>query len=291
MRMRLMQGLLRLFTLLEVQSATMLVLGGAVLIGGLAWVDAATGSEIAFGVFYLLPIGIVAWLVTYRWGLILAGLSVLLYIFGDLTTRPLESVHPLIVLWNTVARFSFFAVVVWLLAALRAALDREKTLARTDYLTGAANTRAFWEIAAEELARAQRYHHALTLIVFDVDNFKAVNDQLGHPVGDRVLQLVVRTVRGCLRRQDVIARLGGDEFVMLLPETDHAAAVTVSHKVHTQLVAAMQTAGYAVTFSMGVVSCERGDMTIEGLIQHADRLMYLVKHAGKNAIRYDQFLA
>ena len=284
MRMRLRHTLFRVFAWLEQRSPTALVITATLLVGIIGWLDAVTGSEIAFGLFYLLPIGTITWLISYRWGLTLAGVSTLLYFIGDMITRPLLYAYPLIPVWNTTVRFSFFAIVVWLLASLRAALDREKTLARTDYLTGAANSRAFWEITSEELARAQRYAHALTLISFDVDNFKLVNDRLGHPAGDRLLQQVVRTARACLRSHDVIARLGGDEFAILLPETDYDAAVTVSHKLQNQLLAAVQVEGYPVTFSIGVVTCVDAHISIERLIQRADDVMYQVKNTGKNAI-------
>ncbi|HEY0605016.1 MAG TPA: GGDEF domain-containing protein [Herpetosiphonaceae bacterium] len=282
--MRLTHTLFRIFVWLEQRSPTMLVVTATLLVGIIAWLDAATGSEIAFGLFYLLPIGTIAWLISYRWGLTLAGFSTLLYFIGDMITRPFPYAYSLIPVWNTSVRFSFFAIVVWLLASLRAALDREKMLARTDYLTGAANSRAFWEIASQELTRAQRYNHSLTLISFDVDNFKLVNDKLGHPAGDRLLQQVVRTARSCLRSHDVIARLGGDEFAILLPETDYDAAVTVSHKVQSHLLATVQGEGYPVTFSIGVVTCVDAHISIERLIQRADDVMYKVKNTGKNAI-------
>ena len=95
---------------------------------------------------------------------------------------------------------------------------------RSDPLTGVANSRVFLELLKREIARARRYKRPLTLAYLDLDNFKSVNDILGHAMGDKVLQTVVSTVNANIRVTDVVGRLGGDEFVLLLPETDMQGA-------------------------------------------------------------------
>jgi diguanylate cyclase (GGDEF)-like protein len=109
-----------------------------------------------------------------------------------------------------------FLVVVVVLSSLRGAWEREKIHARTDSLTGVSNARAFFEVAAVELARARRYQRPFTIAYLDLDNFKQVNDRFGHEVGDDLLQIVARTLREGSRASDFVARMGGDEFVVLL---------------------------------------------------------------------------
>ena len=123
-----------------------------------------------------------------------------------------------------VLRTALFLVFVEVVAALRHALDREKESARTDPLTGVSNRRHFIELTAAALAFARRYRRPMTIAYLDLDNFKQINDRLGHQAGDEVLRAVARTVRNRLRATDVVGRLGGDEFAVCLPETGAEAA-------------------------------------------------------------------
>jgi diguanylate cyclase (GGDEF)-like protein len=117
------------------------------------------------------------------------------------------------------------------IAELRSTAQRWETLARTDALTGLANRRAAEERLVQEAERASRYDHALTLVIADVDEFKAVNDEHGHRAGDMVLvELGARLLR-LVRASDLVARWGGDEFVVICPETDAEAARMVADKL------------------------------------------------------------
>src|SRR5205823_5425701 len=126
--------------------------------------------------------------------------------------------------WNGVTRFATLALASSLVARLHSGILRERLLARTDPLTGAANARTFYEAVAVEAGRACRAARPLTLAYLDLDNFKQLNDRLGHAAGDAALVHVVQATRLNLRPADLLARLGGDEFALLLPETpaDHA---------------------------------------------------------------------
>ena len=125
-------------------------------------------------------------------------------------------------------RFVLYLIVLALLGWIRQMqLSREKE-ARTDFVTGAANSRAFEEAAAAEIERARRYGQALSLLYLDVDDFKAVNDTFGHGAGDAVLAEVSHVTRCSVRANDLVARLGGDEFAVLMPEANRFAAAAVA---------------------------------------------------------------
>ncbi len=127
--------------------------------------------------------------------------------------------------WNAITRLGFFIVVTILLASLKKALESERSQARSDFLTGVLNSRAFDQLVTSEIQRSGRYDHPLTLAYFDIDNFKAVNDTFGHSTGDALLKTVARTIGENLRMSDYVARLGGDEFAILMTETGAESAL------------------------------------------------------------------
>ena len=136
------------------------------------------------------------------------------------------------------------------------------------------------------MERSERYKHPFTIAYIDIDGFKAVNDQFGHSVGDKLLRAVVHCSKRHLRKTDTIARLGGDEFVFLLPETDQNTARMVALKLQKNLLDEMLRNHWSVTFSIGVLTCLKPLSTSDELINRADALMYSVKKNGKNAIAY-----
>jgi diguanylate cyclase (GGDEF)-like protein/PAS domain S-box-containing protein len=160
------------------------------------------------------------------------------------------------------------------------------TLASTDELTGLANYRTFHERLGSEVERAQRHGRELSLIVIDIDIFKAINDEHGHPVGDAVLAEVAGRLAGQGRDSDLLARVGGEEFAWLLPETDAASAVAVAERArHTIADDPFELAG-TVTISAGVCSLEDG-AGAESLLRFADAALYSAKNGGRNAtVRY-----
>jgi len=173
--------------------------------------------------------------------------------------------------------------------ALKAALEREQSMARTDSLTGAVNSRYFYDLLEREIERNSRYKHPFTISYIDLDNFKQVNDQFGHSEGDAVLRSMVECIQKHIRKSDVIGRMGGDEFALLFPETDSAVAESVLNKVQKTLLADMKTNGWPVTFSIGTLTCRGGTETPDEVIRAVDALMYEVKHNGKNAIKYSVY--
>ena len=142
------------------------------------------------------------------------------------------------------------------------------------------------DLVQSEIDRLQRYQHPLTLAYIDLDNFKTVNDQLGHVTGDQVLRAVVSSVKKNIRRTDIVARLGGDEFALLLPETNQESARVVLSKVQDGLLEEMRINNWPVTVSIGVLTCRVAPPSTDALVSMADELMYSVKHDGKNGIKY-----
>lgn len=183
-----------------------------------------------------------------------------------------------------VFRFTFmFGFILLIEGKQREVVTRLATL---DPLTEAYNRRTFIELATRELRRSRRSGHALSVVVFDLDHFKEVNDQYGHQVGDEVLCRVKRIADSCLRSEDLFARYGGEEFVVLMPETGQAGALKLAERLREAIAAAPADGGVRVTASMGVASVAEIDdkWTLERLLARADRAMYAAKAAGRNRV-------
>jgi diguanylate cyclase len=167
---------------------------------------------------------------------------------------------------------------------MQAQVRQERQRAMTDLLTQLPNREAWQERLAFEYNRWQRYRHALSVAVLDIDLFKTVNDSYGHKAGDRVLQLVARELSGRLRTTDFIARFGGEEFVLLLPETTAEAALSVIDQLRTHIAGLPFHFGgnpVNVTFSAGLTAFQEDD-TEETVFDRADRALYEAKANGRN---------
>jgi diguanylate cyclase (GGDEF)-like protein len=165
-------------------------------------------------------------------------------------------------------------------------LEREAT---TDGLTGLANVKSFKEKFRQELSRAARYGRALSVFLFDIDNFKHYNDQNGHPAGDECLRITADILRANTRISDVPARYGGEEFVVLLPETDAGGALAFAEKIREAIAAAdypfreRQPLG-CVSISGGVASFPDDGKDVEAIVKAADSALYECKRAGRNRV-------
>ena len=279
---------MKLAMILEQRGNLFWIAWGAVLSLAIGIVDYLTGYEVALSLFYLIPISLVTWYTTRTLGIAISLISATIWFLADsLSGHPYS--NPFIIHWNTLIRFCFFAVTTTLLSSLRDVLRRERESSRIDYLTGAANSRNFYELMDMEISRALRYNRPFTVAYVDLDNFKSINDRLGHKAGDEVLRTVVNTMTECLRKVDVVARLGGDEFALLMPETGQAAAHVALSKMQKSLLMEMQRNAWPVTFSIGAVTWICSPCTPDELIREADGLMYNVKNTGKNSIGYSVF--
>lgn len=162
--------------------------------------------------------------------------------------------------------------------------------ARRDELTGLPNRVAMLERLTEALRRLDRRDGSLAVLFVDTDDFKLVNDSLGHAAGDRVVVAAAERIAGALRRTDVIARFGGDEFVVLCEDTDAATANDIAGRVRHALGRPMDLGGrqISVTASIGVAVTANGLVSADDLLAEADTAMYAAKRAGKNrAVAFD----
>lgn len=161
----------------------------------------------------------------------------------------------------------------------RRTIEQLERLASTDALTGLANRRHFMAAASDMLARAHAEHRPCTLVIADVDHFKAVNDAYGHDVGDQVLLGVARALRDAHRTEDLVARLGGEEFAVLM------VGASAMHAQHTTALATRSMRAVhpvGVTASYGVVEAKLGELAVGELLLRADTALYQAKRDGRD---------
>ena len=143
-------------------------------------------------------------------------------------------------------------------AALRDEVQELRRQAMTDGLTGLLNHRAFYARLGEECRRAARHSRPLALVLFDLDDFKSLNDDRGHVAGDRALQVLAGAFGEHARAEDTLARLGGDEFAVIAPDTDAAAALRLGERLRAAAADALVSAGLPVTLSGRSGGSQRG---------------------------------
>lgn len=165
-------------------------------------------------------------------------------------------------------------------------LEALRRLATRDQLTGLLNRREFDRILGEETERSMRFGHPFALVLVDIDHFKSINDQHGHPVGDAVLREVARRLGGIVRSVDRVARFGGEEFALVLMEADSAAAIDTARRacvaIEREPVVVRETLPLNVTVSAGAASMPRDARTIDDLVSAADKALYAAKAGGRN---------
>ena len=271
---------MRISSLLQVTTA----FAGLIGVLAVAYIDFVTGFEVRVFPLYLLPIGFVAWHLGSTAGVAASTLAALALTLTDRLAGKIYA-QPLVEYWNTCAEFIGFTVVALLIARQTQQLKREHSNARADALTGVANRRAFHEIASQELSRARRYNHVVTLAYLDLDDFKSLNDTLGHAVGDDVLIAFSAALRDSTRDVDTISRLGGDEFAILFPETDGSTARLLLTRLQEAVRESFRLRNWDITLSCGAVTFTKPPNTLRELLTCADAVMFEVKRSGKNSLR------
>jgi diguanylate cyclase (GGDEF)-like protein len=243
------------------------------------------GSD--FYLAYFLVIIIAGFWKDLRWSLgsalLLALLySCFLYMAESLTTQLILRV-PFIFIASVF--YGYFVQVVDNEHALREKAEKE---ARHDFLTGLPNRQAYQERITQETERSRRYGRPLAILMVDIDNFKLVNDSLGHKWGDVVLQKVAEQLSNNLRNLDFVARYGGEEFIIILPETGLAGAIETANRLRLAIKETpVQTANglLAVTASIGVSSnLVQGPTDHTQMASDADQALYQAKKSGKDRV-------
>ncbi len=175
-------------------------------------------------------------------------------------------------------------------AKLRQQAAQLEKMAISDPLTRIFNRRHFFELAEVEVERADRYKHPLSILLFDADYFKAINDTFGHPFGDQILISLVRLVEQNIRTVDVLARYGGEEFILLMPQTDFPAALIIAERLRAvveQSTQAHDGKPTRLTISIGVASKSPNQhISLSELVERADRALYLSKQNGRNRVTH-----
>jgi diguanylate cyclase (GGDEF)-like protein len=262
----------------------LLLLVGLVLVTAIGALDYVTGPRVLLSIFYLLPVMLVAWASgSSKCGLIVA---VCTFLVGPIEAMlsDFRDVSLPVAIWNGAVRLSVFCIVLLLMARVRVLVSKLEEQARTDELTGLANLRALREIVAREIERSRRFNHSLTLAYLDIDDFKAVNDRVGHSAGDRVLISLASVARATVRSIDTVVRVGGDEFVILMPETGDETALPLADRLCETFSRAVQVEGVPVTCSIGLASFRRPPASVDEMLAVADGLMYEAKAAGGDTV-------
>ncbi|GIT97960.1 diguanylate cyclase [Sulfurovum sp. TSL1] len=160
--------------------------------------------------------------------------------------------------------------------------------AKTDILTGLYNRRAYYEISHKEFQRLLRHNRCLSVIMFDIDHFKEINDSYGHGAGDNVLKCVAKIVKDVIREYDYAFRMGGDEFLVLLPETNEQQALFLAERIRKRVANKKfieKDDKFFITASFGISQYNHIERSIETIVKRADKALYEVKECGRNSVK------
>lgn len=167
---------------------------------------------------------------------------------------------------------------------------RLSKLASLDPLTEAYNRRHFLELGNTEFAKAQRFQRPLSVIMLDVDKFKAINDNYGHQAGDAALKQITQLCQNAGRSSEIVGRFGGEEFVLCCPDTDQNGAMALAERLRKTIEAnTLSFEQHTINFtaSMGVTSINEDDKTLNDMLRRADQLLYYSKENGRNRCTTD----
>lgn len=250
--------------------------------------DYVTGFEISFFIFYSFPIALASWYGSRYFGIMTAMICIICWVYADYFSGHTYS-HPIIPYWNGMTRLFFFVFIAIAIRQMKEKYDLEVKNSTIDSMTKLLNSRGFFAqaYALHSLLKREKRHFAVAYI--DLDNFKAVNDTMGHNEGDNVLIAVSNGLKNSLRKSDIICRLGGDEFVIFLPNTDEEQCYTALQKLKTELDYIAEENKWPVGFSIGAGVYDPQNYELDEAIQKSDALMYDIKKSGKGRVTVVEF--
>ncbi len=257
---------------------------GIVMVFLIGYIDHLTAATIDISIFYLVPVAFTVWFSKRKLALTVSLLAVAVWEFEELFFRIENSRSP--DFWiNSVLRLAYFLTAVIIISKLKNNYDTEKRLASYDSLTGAINRRYFEKLVSEEMKICAKEKKPYTIIYFDIDNFKKLNDTRGHAFGDAVLVKTSSVICGKVYDKGYFARLGGDEFAFFLPGFGRKESAAFMDEIIKEL-GSRENELKGVTYSFGVLAVEKKrPENMQKLMHIADKLMYTVKKNGKNSYR------
>jgi diguanylate cyclase (GGDEF)-like protein len=249
--------------------------------------DYRIGPEQEFSIFYLIPVTVAVFLSGGAMGAAASIASAAAWLAADYFSGAKISGW-FAFLWDDAVQLGFFLmhtlVISWLLRTIR----EVRVLSLHDPLTAAANWRYFEEQAATRIRIARRNRAPVTIAYIDLDNFKKVNDDLGHQAGNEVLKTVAAAIQSQIRPNDLLARLGGDEFGLLIDDTGSDEIRAVLDRVVAETGRRLGERKLPVTLSVGAITYREPPDSLDPIMKEADRLMYRAKQSGKNMILYSE---
>lgn len=244
------------------------------------YLDYITGPDLNLSFFHIVPIFLIVWNSGLFAGVVYSVFCT--FVIEGVSAYPEGHGFTNIEYFNAFANLVFFVAFSYVLNRLNKNLDMVTQMAERDGLTNLLNFNSFYQRADQEMKTAERQGQPLTVVYFDVDNFKQINDSFGHGEGDEVLKLIGSTLNDKLRKNDLRARTGGDEFALLLPELSFEQAKTTIPEIFGMLSRVMRENNKNVTFSVGAVTYLMSPNSVKEAIGAADKLMYQAKMNGKN---------
>jgi diguanylate cyclase (GGDEF)-like protein len=273
---------------LDVRTKAFWLVTGYMLIALLGAIDAQFKPEIVFAPLYLIPIAILSWFVGKWNGITASVLSTMMWLAANIYSGgPYEDTFTYY--WNSIICLTTFLLISSLIAYLRVELEQNRNLYQLDTLTGIANSVGFHEAAQREIDRSKRLNRPFSLGYIDIDNFKFINDQMGRTVGDQVIREIAKDIQLNLRKSDLVARVGGDEFALLLSEAGQEASREAINRILHNLKNEMDSKGWPLTFSIGVLACIEHPKTVDEIMRLTSELRDFVKNNGKDGICFSEY--
>lgn len=243
-----------------------------------------SGKDLNLFILSLIPCIFSAW---YFKTNSLAKFSVFISVFMnfiiDLNLK--SDVSLIIIVINNILRFSIFYCMIYLVLYIKRINQKLENLSLQDPLTRLSNKRSYLINGDYEIKKMKRYENPLSFIFIDLDNFKIVNDTLGHKKGDELLLLTANILKNNLRETDTVARIGGDEFAIILPNMDKDIVKDKINNIHTQLYTTFnEICTCNVSSSIGIATFFTPPKNIYEATEYADRIMYKIKKTDKNGI-------